>query len=290
MNAPAPSSPPETEIVIKASSAWFTIDWRGLLAYRDLLRQLIQRDFTARYKQTILGPTWFFLNPIVTTLTFTLVFNKVIGVPTDGVPPMLFYLCGMLGWSYFAAVLGNTGNSLAGSAALFSKVYFPRLIPPLALTISSLFALGIQFLTFFVFFARAHWFTATPTLPAPGLLWLAFPAIILHMAMLALGFGLILSTLRAKYRDLNHIQGYNIQLWMYASPVIYPLSRVPEKWRWIAELNPVTPIVEASRRIFLGVGTVDPSRYAQSVAIAVGIFLIGIFAYQRAARTFVDSV
>ncbi len=290
MSSSAQPPLPETEIVIKPSTAWLTFDWRGLLAYRDLLRQLVLRDFTAKYKQTILGPTWFFINPLITTLMFTVVFNKVIGVPTDGVPPMLFYLCGMLGWSYFATVLSATGNSLAGSASLFSKVYFPRLIPPLALTISSLLALAIQFLTFLVFFIRAHWFTAGSALPAPGLHWLLYPLIVLHMATLALGVGLLLSTLTAKYRDLNHIQAYLIQLMMYATPIIYPLSRVPAKWQWLAHLNPMTAIVETTRKLFLGVGTVDPAQYAQSAVLSVVILLVGVFAYQRAARTFVDTV
>ena len=279
-----------TEIIIRPSTAWFTIDWRGLLAYRGLLRQLVLRDFTAKYKQTILGPTWFFVNPLITTLMFTLIFNKVIGVPTDGVPPMLFYLCGMLGWSYFATVLGATGNSLAGSAGLFSKVYFPRLIPPLALTISSLLALGIQFLTFLFFFVRTHYVIGSTVVQAPGAHWLLYPLIILHMAVLALGVGLVLSTLTAKYRDLNHIQGFLVQLWMYGTPIIYPLSRVPEKWQWIAHLNPMTAIVEATRKLFLGVGSFDPVQYSVSVLFSIVLCLFGLFAYQRAARTFVDTV
>jgi lipopolysaccharide transport system permease protein len=280
----------DTEIVIKPSTAWFTIDWRGLLAYRDLLRQLVLRDFTAKYKQTILGPTWFFINPLITTLMFTLIFNKVIGVPTDGVPPMLFYLCGMLGWSYFAAVLTATGNSLAGNANLFAKVYFPRLIPPLALAISNLLSLCIQLLTFLVFYVKIHWFSANAVVQAPGFHWLLYPLIVLHMAVLALGVGLVLSTLTAKYRDLNHIQGFLVQLMMYATPIIYPLSRVPEKWQWIAQLNPMTAIVEATRKLLLGVGTVEPRQYAISLAVSVLILLVGLFSYQRAARTFVDTV
>lgn len=285
-----PPNTPDSEIVIRPTTAWFVFDWRGLLAYRDLLRQLVLRDFTAKYKQTILGPTWFFINPLLTTLMFTVVFNKVIGVPTDGVPPMLFYLCGMLGWSYFAGVLNATGNSLAGSAALFSKVYFPRLIPPLALAVSSLLALAIQLLTFLVFYVKEHWFTPGSSIPAPSGLWLLFPLLVLHMAVLSLGVGLMLSTLTAKYRDLGQIQGFLVQLWMYATPVIYPLSRVPEKWHWVAALNPMTAIVETSRRIFLGVGTVGPGQYAQSALLSVLILLAGVFAYQRAARTFVDTV
>lgn len=288
MNPPTPLS--ETEIVIRPTTAWFVFDWRGLLAYRDLLRQLVLRDFTAKYKQTILGPTWFFINPLITTLMFTVVFNKVIGVPTDGVPPMLFYLCGMLGWSYFAAVLNATGNSLAGSANLFSKVYFPRLIPPLALAVSNLLALSIQLATFLVFFVHEHWFVAGSTIPGPSALWLFFPLLVVHMAILSLGVGLILSTLTAKYRDLHQIQAFIVQLWMYATPVIYPLSRVPARWHWVAELNPMTAIVECSRRIFLGVGTIDPAQYAQSAALSVLILLAGVFTYQRAARTFVDTV
>ena len=288
----SPTLPPrsDTEIVITASNPWFTIDWRGLIAYRDLLKQLVLRDFTAKYKQTILGPTWFLVNPIVTTLMFTLIFSKVIGVPTDGIPPMLFYLCGMLGWSYFATVLAATGNSLAGNAGLFAKVYFPRLIPPLALAISSLLALSIQLLTFLVFYIKFYWFSANPVVQGPGFRWLLYPLIVVHMAVLALGVGLVLSTLTAKYRDLNHIQGFIIQLLMYATPIIYPLSRVPAKWQWIAHLNPMTAIVEATRKLFLGIGTVDPSQYAVSLAVSILILLVGLFSYQRAARTFVDTV
>ncbi len=290
MSSPTQLPLSETEVVIKPCTAWFTIDWRGLVAYRDLIHQLVLRDFTAKYKQTILGPTWFFVNPLITTLMFTLIFNKVIGVPTDGVPPMLFYLCGMLGWSYFAAVLGNTGNSLAGSAALFSKVYFPRLIPPMALALSSLLALSIQLLTFLVFYIKTYWFSADTIVQGPGFHWLLYPLIVVHMAVLALGVGLVLSTLTAKYRDLTHIQGFLVQLLMYATPIIYPLSRVPEKWQWIAQLNPMTAIVEATRKLLLGVGTVEPRQYAISVAVSVLILLVGLFSYQRAARTFVDTV
>jgi lipopolysaccharide transport system permease protein len=286
------AQPPFTnrEVVIQPSTEWFTIDWRGLLAYRDLIRQLVLRDFTAKYKQTILGPAWFFINPLITTVMFTLVFTKVLNVPTDGVPPMLFYLCGMLGWSYFAAVLGATGNSLAGNANLFSKVYFPRLIPPLALTISSLLSLAIQFLTFLAFFVHIYWFTANPVVQGPGWRWLLYPLIVVHMATLALGVGLILSTLTAKYRDLGHIQGFLVQIWMYATPVIYPLSRIPGKWQWVAHLNPMTAIVESTRLLLLGAGTVEPKQYLLSVLLSVGVLLVGLFSYQRAARTFVDTV
>src|ERR1043166_1982058 len=142
--------------IIRPRQPWVVIEWRSLLAYRDLLWLLVQRDFTAKYKQTILGPLWFIVNPLVTTLVFTLIFNRVIGISTDGAPPLLFYQCGMLGWSYFSNVLGATSNSLAGNVGLFAKIYFPRLIPPLAVTLSSLLALGIQFVTFLVFYIQ-YW-------------------------------------------------------------------------------------------------------------------------------------
>lgn len=284
-NHPAP-----TEVIIRPHQGWLRIDFRGLYEYRDLLSVMVRRDFTSKYKQTVLGPAWFFINPLITTIVFTLIFNQILGVPTDGVPPMLFYLCGNLAWSYFSNVLGGTSNALAGNAHLFAKVYFPRLIPPLVLTISALLALGIQLSTFLVAYGQHSLSDARPLVQGPSLAWLLFPFLVVHMAMLALGVGLLLSTLTAKYRDFQHLQGFLLQMWMYATPVIYPLSQIPEKWRWIASINPMTAIVEASRKVFLGVGVVEPGAYATSFIISLAIFILGILLYQRAARTFIDTV
>jgi lipopolysaccharide transport system permease protein len=283
-------NPASLRVTIKPNQSWVRVDWAGLWHYRDLLLIMVQRDFTSKYKQTILGPIWFFLNPLITTVVFTLVFSRVLGVPTDGVPPMLFYLCGTLGWGYFANVLGGTSNSLAGNAALFGKVYFPRIIPPLVVTISSLFALGIQLLTFLTFYGLHVGRGVRPLLPGPSLAWALFPLVVVHMALLALGVGLILSALTAKYRDLQHLQGFLVQIWMYATPVIYPLSRIPDSYRWLAGINPMTAIVEATRRIFLGAGAVDPGSYALSLGLSAGLFAAGLLLYQHTARSFVDTV
>jgi len=284
------SNQPAHLVVIRPQQNWLRVDWRGLIEYRDLLFLMILRDFTAKYKQTILGPLWFFVNPIITTFVFTVIFTRVIGVPTDGVPPMLFYLCGTLGWTYFANVLTGTSNSLAGNAGLFSKVYFPRLIPPLVISISGLLALGIHLATFLVFYGKHVLSSAEPIIQGPTWLWLAFPFLVLHMAVLALGVGLILSCLTAKYRDLQHIQGFLIQIWMYATPVIYPFSQIPDAYKWIASINPMTAIVEMSRYMFLGTGGIDPMRYALSIGLTIGIFVFGLLFYQRSARTFIDTV
>jgi lipopolysaccharide transport system permease protein len=285
-----PSSPEPIEIRIRPNTRWFHFDWEGLKAYSDLLWILVHRDFTAKYKQTILGPLWFFLNPLIMTFVFVVVFSRVMGASTDGLPDKLFYLCGMLGWTYFSAVLGSTSNSLGGNAHLFSKVYFPRLIPPIAVTISCLLALAIQLVTFGAFYLHHHLTVEPAQVATPSWLWLAYPAIVLHMAFFGLGVGLVLSALTAKYRDVQHVQPVLINLWMYASPVIYPLSKIPEQFRWIVELNPLTAIVEATRLIFLGTGTVSTSSYLVSLGISALVFFIGLFAYQRAARTFVDTV
>lgn len=284
------SLPNNKELVLRANTKWLHLDFQGLLDYRDLIGILVLRDFTARYKQTVLGPIWFFLNPIVTTVAFTLIFNKVIGVPTDGAPPLLFYMSGMLGWNYFSTVLAGTSNALAGNTHLFSKVYFPRLIPPLATTISAGFTLAIQFITF-LFFYFQHKFTVPDTVvSSPSFLWLAYLGVVVHMGMLGLGCGLILSAITAKYRDLAQIQAFLINLLMYATPVIYPLSKIPEKFRWLAQLNPMTVIVEATRNIFLGTGSIIATDYLRSLLVSALVLLIGIFTYQRAARTFVDTV
>jgi lipopolysaccharide transport system permease protein len=284
------SKPIPPVVIIRPQHGKLLLDWPGLVKYRDLLVLMVQRDFTSKYKQTILGPLWFFINPLVTTLVFTLVFNRIIGVSTDGMPPALFYFCGLMAWSYFSNVLAATSNSLSGNAHLFGKVYFPRIIPPLVGAISSMLALLIQFVTFLFYYAQHSFSGSQPTVVGPSLAWLYFPFIVLHIAILSLGVGLILSALTAKYRDLIQIQGFLVQIWMYGTPIIYPLSRIPEGWRWLAELNPMTPIVEASRLIFLGNGSVQLGSYAVSVALSVAILVIGLSLYQRTARTFIDTV
>jgi lipopolysaccharide transport system permease protein len=290
-----PSQPqPAIEVRIRPNTSWFHIDLAGLNHYRDLLWLLVQRDFTSKYKQTILGPLWFLLSPIINSLAFTLVFGRVIGTPTDGVPAMLFFMSGQLAWTYFSTVLGSTANSLAGNTHLFAKVYFPRLIPPLAVTVSSLLSLAIQLVSFIGFYAH-HQLTSAPEaqLAMPSAAWALFPLIVIHMATLALGVGLVLSALSAKYRDIQQVQGFFVNIWMYATPVIFPLSTLAEKYPnllWLAHLNPMTAIVETTRHIFLGVGTVSTQGYLTSVAITLIVFAVGLFSYQKSARTFVDTV
>lgn len=277
-------------IIIRPGQSCLTIDWTGLWQYRDLLGLLVQRDFTARYQQTILGPAWFVINPLLNAAVFTILFSRIIGIPTDGVPPMLFYLGGQLAWNYFANVLGTTGNSLAGNAGIFSKVYFPRLIPPLAMCGSALIAFLIQFGVFLVFWL--YHFAFTPFGAAFHFSWslALLPLLLLQTAVLGLGVGLILSALTAKYRDLQQLTAYLLQIWMYATPVIYPLSRIPANWRWVVNLNPMTSIVELTRVMLLGVGEVTAAGQALSLGITAGLLAAGLVLYQRMARTFVDTV
>jgi lipopolysaccharide transport system permease protein len=285
------SSPGATPtIVIRPNQAWLRVDWSGLWQYRDLLVLLVQRDFTAKYQQTILGPVWFIINPLINAAVFTLLFSRIIGIPTDGVPPMLFYLGGQLTWNYFANVLGSTGNSLAGNASMFSKVYFPRLIPPLAMCGSSLIAFVVQFAVFAAFWLYHCFLTPFGATLHLGWSLALLPLLILQTAALGLGVGLVLSAITAKYRDLQQLTGYLLQLWMYATPVIYPLSRIPQKWQWVANLNPMASIVELTRVILLGVGRVTPAGHALSLLLTAAVLAGGIVLYQRMARTFVDTV
>ena len=283
-------SAPTPRILIRPNQAWLTVDWSGLWQYRDLLVLLVQRDFTAKYEQTILGPAWFILNPLINAAVFTVLFSRIIGIPTDGVPPMLFYLGGQLTWNYFANVLGTTGNSLAGNAGMFSKVYFPRLIPPLAMCGSSFIAFLVQFGVFALLWLYTLIFTPFGAALHLGWSLALLPLLLLQTAALGLGVGLVLSAITAKYRDLQQLTGFLLQLWMYATPVIYPLSRIPDKWRWVAHLNPMTAIVELSRLILLGVGQDTPAVHALSLLLTALVLGGGIMLYQRMARTFVDTV
>src|SRR6516165_5296704 len=232
--------PSNYEIVIRPTRGWFHLNLADLWRYRDLLLLLVHRDFVARYKQTILGPAWYVLQPLLTTVVFSIIFGGIAKIPTDGLPPILFYLTGLLGWNYFAQTFQSTSGTLVVNAGLFGKVYFPRLIVPLSAVISNLVALAIQFATFLAAWIYFKLFTDAGELFgfSVGIVWL--PLVLFQVAALSLGVGLWLSALTAKYRDFTFLSGFIIQLWMYATPVIYPLSQIPEKWRWIAVLNPMT--------------------------------------------------
>jgi lipopolysaccharide transport system permease protein len=278
-------------VVIKPHQSWFYFDWKGLVEYRDLLFLLVRRDFIARYEQTILGPAWFILNPIITTLIYTLVFSKVLGVSTGGVPPALFYLSGLVGWSYFSNVITATGMTFITSSRLFGKVYFPRLVVPFALGISNCITFGVQLGTFlFVYFSNCISGSFPFDLQRLVIALLVTPLCLIHLGIFAVGVGLLMSSLTAKYRDLQHLTPVMINMWMYATPVIYPASRIPAKFAWIANLNPVAPVIEALRSLYLGTEPMSFTAYGVSAAAAIGVFIVGILVFQRTARTFIDLV
>jgi len=281
--------PEPFEIVLRPETGWRGIELAGLWRYRDLLSLLVWRDFVSKYKQTILGPLWFIIQPLSMTLVFAVVFGRIAGLSTDGLPPVLFYLCGQLGWNYFAQNLSSTSATFVVNAALFSKVYFPRLVIPLAAVISNLFAFGIQVAMFVCFYA---YFKYARGVAGFGMQWqvIVLPLLVLQTAILSLGVGLILSALTAKYRDLTHLSALIVQIWMYATPVIYPLSKVPPRWQWIALLNPMTPIVEGFRVLLLGVGTVEIAHVIWSIAITLAVTAGGLMLFGRIEKTFVDIV
>lgn len=277
------------EIVLRPETSWLNLELKSIWHYRDLLFLMVWRDFSARYKQTILGPLWFIIQPLLMTLVFTVIFGRVAGLSTDGLPPLLFYLCGQLGWNYFAANFNSNSATLVNNAALFSKVYFPRLVVPLSALVSNIFAFGIQFVTFICFYI---YFKTAMGSASFGMNWhvVFLPLVILQTALLSLGVGLLMSALTAKYRDLTHVSALIIQIWMYATPVIIPLSKFPKQWQWIIALNPMTTIVESSRLMLLGTGTVHPDHLIYSVAMTFILLAAGLLAFGRVEKTFVDTV
>ena len=277
------------EVTLRPNTSWLQLELKGIWQYRDLLSLLVWRDFVAKYKQTILGPLWFIIQPLMNSLVFTLIFGKVVQLSTDGLPPFLFYLCGQLGWNYFAQNFGANSATLLNNAGLFGKVYFPRLVVPLASLVSNLLTFLIQAATFFAFYLYFKY-----GLKAGGFQmdWRAvfLPLLVLQSAALSLGLGLFMSSLTAKYRDLSHLTPFLIQIWMYGTPVIYPLSKFPEQWRWIVALNPMTSIVEAYRLVLLGTGTVEPLSLLCSAVFTVAVLIAGMLLFGKVEKTFVDTV
>lgn len=283
------SSPLEHEVIIEPSSGWLHLRWRELWEYRDLLVLLVQRDFISRYKQTILGPLWFIIQPLLTTALFVLIFGRVAQLPTDDVPKPLFYLCGLLAWNYFAQTVTTGAATFTTNAHLFGKVYFPRLIVPLAAVLANLCTFVLQLFPFLAMLVYYKFFTPQGAAIHPNGWLFCIPLLVVQVSLFSLGVSLWLSAASAKYRDLAHLNAFLIQLWMFAT-TIHPLSQVPKALSWLVWLNPMAPVVEAFRIAFLGRGTMDPRWMVASVGWTLLVTLSGIMIFQRTERTAMDSV
>ena len=275
------------DVVIKPVHGWFNINFKEIVQYWGLILLFVRRDFVVFYKQTILGPLWYIIQPLFNTLVFTLIFGKVAKIPTDGVPPFIFYLSGNVVWAYFASCINQTGKTFVANAQVFGKVYFPRITVPISIAITAVFQFIIQFMIFLVFFIY-FWYVGTDI--KPSIYAFALPLIVLHMAILSIGIGLIISATTAKYRDLTFAMGFLVQLWMYLTPVVYPLSEVPDRFKIFILINPMTAVVESFRAVFLGVSSLTLQGLLLSIILTILFFIGGIIVFSRVEKTFMDTV
>ena len=268
--------------VIRPKTGWFDIDLQELWRYRDLIMMFVKRNFTVLYKQTILGPAWIILNPLITTVIFNVVFGGMANMPTDGVPGFLFYMAGNTVWTLFANCVNNTANTFVTNSQIFGKVYFPRLTMPVSQVLTSLINFGIQAVMFF----------ATGSGVAFTLWVLAVPFVVLEVMLLGLGVGIIVSSLTTKYRDLAIAVGFGVQLWMYASPVVYPLSMLDNtpRLRVLVQRNPMTSPIEIFRMATLGTGTVTTFGIVYSLIFTAAALVLGVVLFSRIEKTFMDTV
>jgi lipopolysaccharide transport system permease protein len=275
------------DLIISPQRGWFDLHLDDLWRYRDLVKLFVWRDFVSGYKQTILGPLWYIIQPILSTVVFTVIFGNIAKLPTDGIPPFLFYLAGNTVWSYFAGCINGTSNTFVNNAGIFGKVYFPRLSVPVSTVISNLISFGIQLGVFLAFLAY-YLIIGSGFLPS---LWiLALPLLLLLMAGLGLGFGIIISSLTTKYRDLQRLVSFGVQLLMYATPVIYPLTTVTGKMHTLIMANPMTPVVEVFRLAFLGTSSLDPIWLLYTAGFTVVVMFIGLMLFNHVESTFMDTV
>jgi lipopolysaccharide transport system permease protein len=277
----------EWDLVIEPQSSLLDLNFKDVWRYRDLLWLLVKRDFVSFYKQTILGPLWFFIQPLFTTIIFTFIFGNLAGLSTDGLPQPLFYMAGITAWNYYADCLTKTSTVFRDNANIFGKVYFPRLIMPLSIVVSNLVRFGVQMIMFFMMVAYYYYTGADFHM---NIFVLLFPVLVLMMALLGLGLGLIITALTTKYRDLAFLISFGVQLMMYATTVIYPLSAAPTKYKWLIALNPMTSIIEAFRFGFLGQGELTLSSFGYSLAFTLVALVLGVIIFNKTEKTFVDTV
>lgn len=282
------SEKPQYHTHISANRGWLDLNLKEVWQYRDLIWLYTKRSFQLTYKQTVLGPAWIFLNPFITSLIYAFVFGGIAGIPTDGIPQILFYMGGNAIWGFFSSSLTKTSSTFTANAAVFGKVYFPRLTMPISSVLSSAINFGVQMILFLVFWGYYVVIGAVqPNYQAIVLL----PLVLLQMGCLALGCGVIISSMTTKYRDLAILVTFGVQLWMYITPVVYPMSTLGSGWmRTVLLVNPVTCGVEAFRYMFLGQGMMDPIWWAVSSGVTVVVLVLGILLFNRVEKTFMDTV
>ena len=279
--------------IIKPRTGWFDIDLKELWQYRDLVVMFVKRSFATLYKQTILGPAWILINPLLTTVIFTVVFGNIAGLAESGVPSFLFYMAGNAVWSFFASCITGTANTFVTNAGLFGKVYFPRLTMPISQVLISLVNLVIQMVMFFVFWVWFYFFGQAYGAVQMNLWVLALPAVLLLVMVMGLGVGIIVSSLTTKYRDLAIVVSFGVQLWMYATPVVYSMSEIAgnsPRLLVLMRLNPMTEPVQVFRYALLGCGEVSPAWLLYSAAVALVTLVAGVVLFSRVEKTFMDTV
>lgn len=276
-----------TLVIDKKSNKSILQILKSIFSYKDLLFLFVKRDFIAQYKQTLLGPLWFFIQPVLTTITFSVIFGNLAKISTDGIPNILFYMTGITFWNYFADCVNKTSNTFTLNQGLFGKVYFPRLIVPISIILTNLLKFCIQFLLLIIFWI--YYFSISDLISIQNTI-LFFPLLIFSMALLGLGVGMVVSSLTTKYRDLSFLVTFGIQLLMYASPIVYPLSIVPIKYKWIILINPMTSIIETFKHGFIGAGVFEPFWLIYSFVISVLLFFIGVKIFNKVEKSFIDTV
>lgn len=277
----------EWTTVIESRTKFFQLNIGEVIRYRDLIKMFVKRAFTLSYKQTILGPVWLLIKPVFAALMYTLVFSNIAHISTDGAPAMLFYMMGNAMWTYFASCLGSNAGTFTENAGIFGKVYFPRLVTPISNVFVNLLNFGIS-MTITVIIGVVYMYRGENV--NPNLALLLVPLLVVELGMLGMGCGIIVSSMTTKYRDLSVLVGFGMQLWMYATPVVYPVSQIPEKYQSFMMINPVAPIMETFRYAFLGTGHIPILWLCISIAVTGVIFLFGILIFNQVERTFMDTV
>ena len=280
------------DTVIRPRKGWFDIDFKGLVRYRDLIWLMVKRNFTVLYKQTILGPAWVVIQPLLTTLVFTVVFGNLAGLPTDGVPKFLFYMAGNIMWQYFSQCLTRTAETFTKNSRLFGKVYFPRLVMPFSTVLTQMINFTVQYALFIVMVVIYANRPDSGVVPNWQLILLT-PLMLLQLGILGLGFGIIIAALTTKYRDLAMLVGFGVHLWMYGTPVTYSTSMIADKFPQLLPaymLNPITPIIELFRAAYLGVPRYSYGYNLLSVVVTAVVFVVGVILFSRIEKTFMDTI